>query len=83
MVAGAVTIAPRTAAIKEIGGNAPICLNSENLDCLIGVLRRIHQMPEDERARRSTLGRQIAEEFTWENTTKQVLKALRRAAEGQ
>ncbi len=83
LAAGAMTIAPRTAAIKEIGGNAPIYFNSENLDSLIGVLRRIHQMPEDERARRATLGRQIAQEFTWENTTKQVLKALRRAADGR
>lgn len=81
MASGAVVLTPRAGAPGEVGGNAPIYYNSDSLDSLVGTLRRIDVMPKDERERRATLGRQIAQEYTWERCTNQVLKALRRAVE--
>lgn len=81
MASGAVVVTPRAGAPGEVGVNAPIYYNSDSLDSLVGTLRRMDVMPKDERERRATLGRQIAQEYTWERCTNQVLKALRRAAE--
>lgn len=81
MASGAVVVTPRSGACGEVGGNAPIYYNSDNLDSLVGTLRRVDVMPKDERERRASLGRQIAQEYTWERCANQVLKALRRAAD--
>ena len=81
MASGAVVLTPRSGAPGELGGNAPIYYNSDSLDSLVGVLRRVNSMPQDERERRAALGRQTAQGYSWERCAGQVLKALRRAVE--
>lgn len=81
MASGATVAAPRSGAVGEVGGNAPLYFNGESVDSLVGTLRRVAQMTASEHEQRGTLGRQTAAAYTWEHCSKQVLKALRRAAE--
>lgn len=76
--AGARVAVGRVGGITEVAGDAPIFFNPESVDSLVGALRRAMTESAADRERRRRSAKQIAHQYTWENTARQTLSAFRR-----
>lgn len=76
---GALVATGRIGGIAEVSGDAPIFFSPESSDSIVGVLKRVLQLPEEERKRRIQGGKQQTVEFTWDNCSQRTLSAFRKA----
>jgi glycosyltransferase involved in cell wall biosynthesis len=76
---GALVGTGRVGGIAEVAGDAPFYFSPESVDSIVGVLRRVLELSDEERARRIERGRQQTVEFTWENCSQRTLAAFRKA----
>lgn len=76
--AGARVAVGRVGGVTEVAGDAPIFFNPESVDSLVGALRRAMTESKADHARRCRSAKQIAHQYTWENTARKTLSAFRR-----
>ena len=79
---GTLVGAGRVGGIAEVAGDAPFYFKPESVDSIVGVLKRVADLTDEERARRVQGGKQLTVEFTWENCAQKVLGAFRKGLAG-
>ena len=77
--ASALVATGRIGGIQEVAGDSPLYFNVENIDSIVGILKRALEEPSENRARRISGGKPRTTEFTWENTAWKTLSAFRKA----
>ena len=75
MAQGVPVALANSTALPEIGGEAGWYFYPENEDSLLATLRQVVEQSDD-RARRITLGRQIAETYRWQAANDRLVEAL-------
>jgi glycosyltransferase involved in cell wall biosynthesis len=78
MAAGAAVVTSGVSSLPEVGGDAVLYVDPEDEAAIAGALERLLRSPT-ERADLSERGRRRATEFSWERTSRAVLRELERA----
>jgi glycosyltransferase involved in cell wall biosynthesis len=76
MAQGVPVALANSTALPEIGGEAGWYFNPESDESMVAALRDLLDHP-DERARRASLGRSIAENYRWQRSNDLLVQALR------
>ncbi|HEO71693.1 MAG TPA: glycosyltransferase, partial [Candidatus Hydrogenedentes bacterium] len=79
MRAGAPVATSRAGGIPEVAGDTPVYFNPESVGSIAAAIRRLVDEGPAERWRRTTFGRRIAAQYTWEQCAWKTVSALRRA----
>jgi len=80
MACGCPVISSNRSAIPEVTGDAALLVDPENIEALVGAMKRVLDHPA-EREELKRRGLERAAQFSWEKTARETLAVFRRVAQ--